>query len=61
MLAVYAVAMGLSRVHLGHHWFTDVVAAFIADAARAIVVTLAHQLLLRLQHRARRSESRVRA
>ncbi len=51
LLALYAVAMGLSRVFLGHHWFTDVVAGFIAGTAWAIVVILAHRLLLRLQHR----------
>ena len=51
LLALYAVAMGLSRVFLGHHWFTDVVAGFIAGTAWAIVVILAHRLLLRVQQR----------
>jgi undecaprenyl-diphosphatase len=51
LLALYALAMGMSRVFLGHHWFTDVVAGFIAGTAWAIVVILAHRLLLRLQHR----------
>jgi undecaprenyl-diphosphatase len=59
LLGVYAVAMGLSRVYLGHHWFTDVVAGFIAGAAWALVVILAHRLLLRVQHqRAQRSRGR---
>ncbi|HEU4999677.1 MAG TPA: phosphatase PAP2 family protein [Lapillicoccus sp.] len=59
LLVVYALAMGLSRVYLGHHWFTDVVAGFIAGAAWALVVILAHRLLLRVQHqRAQRSRGR---
>ena len=59
LLALYALAMGMSRVFLGHHWFTDVVAGFVAGTAWAIVVILAHRLLLRIQHqRAQRSGSR---
>jgi membrane-associated phospholipid phosphatase len=50
LLAVYALAMGMSRVFLGHHWFTDVVAGFVAGTAWAIVVILAHRLLLRIQY-----------
>ena len=58
LLVVYAVAMGMSRVFLGHHWFTDVVAGFIAGTAWALVVILAHRLLLRVQHhRAQRSRT----
>ena len=58
-LVLYALAMGLSRVFLGHHGVTDVVAGFIAGTAWAIVVILAHRLLLRLQHqRAQRSGTR---
>jgi membrane-associated phospholipid phosphatase len=50
LLALYALAMGMSRVFLGHHWFTDVVAGFVAGTAWAIVVILAHRLLLRIQY-----------
>lgn len=59
LLALYALAMGMSRVFLGHHWFTDVVAGFVAGTAWAIVVILAHRLLLRIQQqRAQRSGTR---
>ena len=50
-LVLYALAMGLSRAFLGHHWFTDVVAGFVAGTAWAIVVILAHRLLVRVQLR----------
>lgn len=50
--ALYALAIGLSRVFLGHHWLTDVVAAWFLGCAWLTVVIIAHQVF-RLVRRAR--------
>ncbi len=47
---LYAVAMGLSRVYLGHHWLTDVLAAWCLGIAWLTVVVTCHRLWL-TQHR----------
>lgn len=60
VLAMYAAAMGLSRVFLGHHWLTDVVAGWVAGAAWALALILAHRLLLLVQRR-RRDQHQQRA
>ena len=50
--ALYAFAMGMSRVYLGHHWLTDVLAAWCLGIAWLTVVITCHRLWL-TQHRDR--------
>lgn len=46
---LWAVAMGLSRVFLGHHWLTDVIVGWSLGAAWLVVVVTAHRLFLTLR------------
>jgi membrane-associated phospholipid phosphatase len=48
---LFAFAIGLSRVYLGHHWLTDVLVAWALNLGWLAVVITAHRLLLTVRRR----------
>lgn len=46
LVVLFASAMGLSRVYLGHHWLTDVIVAWALGLAWLTTVVVAHRLFL---------------
>ncbi len=50
---VFAILVGLSRVYLGHHWFTDVLVGWILGALWLSIIITAHRLYLTTRERRR--------
>ena len=49
LAAAWAIAMGLSRVFLGHHWLTDVIFAWLLGGAWLALLITCHRLYLTIR------------
>jgi len=58
LATAWVVAMGLSRVFLGHHWLTDVAVGWTLGLAWVGVLVLAHRLFLSARRRPSQPGSR---
>lgn len=54
---VFGVAMGLSRVYLGHHWMTDVAMSWVLGTAWVTVVIVGHRVALAMSRYRRQLSS----
>jgi len=55
----WSIAMGLSRVFLGHHWLTDVAVAWLLGGAWIALLITAHRLFLARRRRSRPTSART--
>lgn len=55
--AAWSVAMGISRVFLGHHWLTDVIVAWLLGLAWLTLLITAHRSYLHVRDAQRRAKA----